>query len=249
MPAEQELAAALGILPHSARLYFAALQHGEGTLTELARHAKLSRTITQKPISELIENGLLIKRLAGKRIRYAPINPQQLPSLIEKRKQRLVDLSNVLLQQISAAEQDLQVRWYSGMAGIHTAMREFYGHAKGPLRHFEHSETYRYVGHEFGDAMLNLRIKRGVANHVIIVTNNDADPWYRGHMARDKEELRESLLLSAKEYPFTANIGAGENMVMIFEYQEKPFALIIENRFVAQSIRAAHKMVWDRYRS
>ncbi len=86
-------------------------------------------------------------------------------------------------------------------------------------------------------------------SYVIAIAGKNADLWYRAHISRDDEELRESIIVSAEEYPFNANIGASDNLVLIFEYKEKPFALLIENRFVAQSIRSIHQMVWDRYRA
>jgi len=94
----------LGISQNAAKIYFAALEHGGATLTELAREAGLVRTVMAKPLNELFDNGLISKRQEGKRVKYYPSNPQELPSLLEKKKQSLKELSRVLLQQISVPD-------------------------------------------------------------------------------------------------------------------------------------------------
>ncbi|OHA01568.1 MAG: hypothetical protein A3C11_02435 [Candidatus Sungbacteria bacterium RIFCSPHIGHO2_02_FULL_49_12] len=147
-----ELEKALGISSNSARIYFAALQYGSGTLTELARHAELSRTTTNKPLQELIENKLLAKRLVGKRIVYTPLNPQQLPTILEYKRQKLIDISTILLQQISVPDQDLQVRWHSGISGIQTGIKEFFSESKGKyFREFENPNAFDYIDYRIGE--------------------------------------------------------------------------------------------------
>src|SRR3989344_6110776 len=102
---------AVGISSHEAALYLAALHSGPATLTELARATRLSRTIVGRPISNLVDGGLLTKRVVGKRVFYHPLNPQELPAYFEKKKDMLTNVVHLLQQQISAHEQDLQVRW------------------------------------------------------------------------------------------------------------------------------------------
>ncbi|MBI4160106.1 hypothetical protein HY504_02985 [Candidatus Wolfebacteria bacterium] len=71
----------------------------------------------------------------------------------------------------------------------------------------------------------------------------------KNRIARNKEELREIVTVSRSEYPFDADIAISDNLVLIFEYKTKPFALLIENETLAQAMAAIHQMVWDRYRA
>jgi len=244
----QELKTALGISINAAELYVAALQRGPLTLTELARETDISRTIIPKPLKELLDNALLQKQTIGKRVFYYAINPQELPAVIEKKKQTLIDISNLLLQQISAPDQDLQVRWYSGISGIQTAIKEFFTKSKGDFRQFENANTYQYIGVVFGGEIVGERVKLGKTNKLIVIGDKESTGWYKDRILRAKKELREIVVVSAEEYPFHANVAISDNLVLIFEYQKKPFALLIDNSYVARSIASIHQMVWERYK-
>jgi len=237
----------LGISQNAAKIYFAALEHGGATLTELAREAGLVRTVMAKPLNELFDNGLISKRQEGKRVKYYPSNPQELPSLLEKKKQSLKELSRVLLQQISVPDQNMQVRWYSGITGIQLAIKEFFEKSRGDFRQFENADTYEFIGVTFGSEIVELRLKTKRKNKLIVIGTREKTGWYQERLARAKDELREVLLVSGEEYPFDANIAVSDNMTIIFEYKQKPFALLIENSLVARSIATIHQMVWDRY--
>ena len=238
----------LGVSLPAAKLYFATLTLGTGTLTELAREAEISRITAPKPIKELLILGILRKQVVGKRLKYYPLNPADLSEVVEKKKQNLVDLAKVLVQQISASEQDMQIRWLSGISGIHTAFREFFSRGKGDFVHFENAETYSYVGKDFAESLIDLLVSKNRKNRVVVISGPQMDPWYRAQIEKDYKQLRQTIVVSEKEYPFHANIAACENLIMIFEYREKPFVLLIDNIFVAESVRAIHQMVWDRYR-
>ncbi len=243
----EKLKISLGLSANSAKIYLAALENGGGTLTELARDAGLARTVMTKPIVELSAQGLLEKQQEGKRIKYYASNPQELPRLIERKKAGLEELSKSLLQQISSPEKDLQIRWYSGIAGIKTAIREFFKGSKGNYRQFENADTYQYLGTDFGDEIVAGRLKSKKTNKLIVIGNRESTGWYKNRVARAKEELRELIIISSDEYPFRANIAVSDNMTITFEYQKKPFAILIDNSYVAQSIASIHEMIWDKY--
>ncbi|KKW20903.1 MAG: Transcriptional regulator TrmB [Parcubacteria group bacterium GW2011_GWB1_52_7] len=237
----------LGISQNAAKIYFAALEHGGATLTELARDAGLVRTVMTKPLNELFDNGLISKRQEGKRVKFYPLNPQELPKLLDRKRVELETLSQSLLQQISAPDKDMQIRWYSGMAGIQSAIREFFEKSCGDFCQFENADAYEFIGVTFGSEIVEFRVKNKRKNKLIVIGTREKTGWYQERLARAKDELREVLLVSGEEYPFEANIAVSENMTILFEYKNKPFALLIENHLVARSIASIHQMVWDRY--
>lgn len=239
----------MGLSRHAAELYLAALETGPMTMNELSRAIGVARTALAKPIGELVEAGLFLKTPRGKRLFYSPANPQELPSLLERKKQALEELAASLLQQISAPESDIQVRWYSGISGIQTATRELFRRGRGNFRQFENADTYEHIGVMFGKEIMELRIKQKRTNKLIIIGTKEKTGWYADRLVRQKDELREVVAVSSEEYPFHANIALTDNMTLIFEYKKKPFALLIDNLLVTQSLATIHQMVWERYRA
>lgn len=244
----EKLRLALGISLNAAKIYFSAVENGGGTLTELARGAGVVRPGMAKPLNELIAQGLLTKQREGKRMKFYATNPQELPKLLERKKIDLEELSASLLQQISVPEKDLQIRWYSGISGIKNAIRDLFLHSKGDFRQFENADTYQYLGTDFGEEIVKERVKSKKTNKLIVIGNRESTGWYKDRLAKAKEELRDVVVISGEEYPFRSNIALSENLVLIFEYQQKPFALLIDNPYVAESIATIHKMIWERYR-
>ena len=126
--------------------------------------------------------------------------------------------------------------------------KEFFEKSKGNYRQFENADTYQYVGIAFGDEIVKERIKSGKANKLIVIGDKESTGWYKERINRTKDELREVIIVSAEEYPFKSNLAVSDNLVLIFEYQKKPFALLIDNQYVAQSIASIHQIVWERYK-
>ncbi len=247
----KDLQLALGLSESAAKLYTAALQIGSGTLTEIARRGEVSRTVISNPLNELLELGLLIKQVQGKRKHYYPLSPEEWPSVLEKRKLLAQEISRTLLQQLVIPGEDLQVRWHSGISGIQSAIRGFLTkHGGKQFKQFENSDTYYYMGgRKFGEELIGIRLKYGSKNKLIGVLGNDPEGWWREHLKYNEEELRETVIVSAKEYPIQANIAVVDDEVLIFEYKKKPFALLINNEVLAQTIGSIHDMIWDRYRA
>ncbi|MBI4160107.1 hypothetical protein HY504_02990 [Candidatus Wolfebacteria bacterium] len=122
---------ALGISEDAAKLYLAALEESPAALTQLSRRTQISRTVIHRPLNELLDLGLLLKEPVGKRLHYHPIGPQDWPLIMDRRRQMAAKLSFSLLRQISIPGGDVQMKWRSGIAGIETALREFFAKSKG----------------------------------------------------------------------------------------------------------------------
>lgn len=244
----EKLQASLGLSDHAAEVYFAALESGGGTLTELARTAGLVRTVMHKPLNALIKESLITRRRDGKRLKYYAANPEELPKIFERRKFDIESLSKALSQQISAPDQNVQVRWFIGITGIKEAIHEFFRKSKGEYRQFENADTYQYLGVKFGEEIVSRRVKTKKENKLIVIGNRESTGWYKDRIIKAKEELRDVVVISSESYPFRANMAVSANLTLIFEYQKNPFALIIDSQFVTESISTLHQIIWDRYR-
>lgn len=249
MPAlTKDIQLALGISEGAARLYLAALQENPATLTQLSRRAQISRTVIGKPLNELLELGIFTKRAAGKRLLYYPIGPQDWPLIAKRRDQAAKELSRSLLQQISVPS-DLHIKWYGGISGIETAIREFFLKSRCKFfRQFENPSAFDYVGRAVGDFAVQERIKTKKANRCIFMGDGATNSWMRDHLENNEKELREVIFISPSEYPFEADVAISDNMALVFEYKNEPFAILIENETLARAMSSIHQMIWDRYR-
>lgn len=74
----------LGLSKHGAAIYLALLEHGEGTIAEIARHTQVLRPLIYRALPALIDRGLVGKVPQGKRTCYIALSPQRLEELWEE---------------------------------------------------------------------------------------------------------------------------------------------------------------------
>ena len=61
---------------------------------------------------------------------------------------------------------------------------------------------------------------------------------------KDREELRESVILSDEQQTFSPEVNIYNNKMMIASWKEK-MAVIIESKELADLQRVIYKIVWD----
>jgi HTH-type transcriptional regulator, sugar sensing transcriptional regulator len=248
---EEQLKNIFGLDAYEARLYVAAIRTDKGTVTDLAKKAGIPRTAAYEPIKSLLKQGLLAAVKVGKRTHYRGTPPARLKHILERRQVQLKEVVERLEQQISVPERELAIRYFEGMDGITMAADIIL--EEGRTKHACSWETTAVNLREhrhYGKAALRDYIKRRVAKGVsgnVIYSADPNDPYLKEFLARDREELRRSLFVDPKKYPFKAAMMAYDDMVMIFTFGAEEFAVLIKNKDIAETITTLHKMYWDRY--
>ena len=127
------------------------------------------------------------------------------------------------------------------------------GHYYGMMRKFNSSthcsfssKTILQHGSKQIAKTLNKRIKKGIKGRMIVSGHPDS-PVLKEVLKKDEKELRKSIVVSPNTYPIKASIVVLDDMVFIFTSEEDPFAVLIKNKDVADSVNSIHDMVWDRF--
>jgi sugar-specific transcriptional regulator TrmB len=233
---------------YEAKVYLAALNFESVNLSDLAKTASLPRTAAYQPIQNLVSQGFLSITKIGKRKYYQALSPKDLRYILERKNVTLDEMISDLSKNISAPEKKLDIRYYSGVEGVQVASDIFLENAKTKLgKSFENIES-TIIQH--GEDQLNASIKRRVAKGIkgrMVVSGTMDSPALKDIFKKDAEELRKSILVSPNIYPISASFAVLDDMVMIFTTRENPFAVLIKNKEVAESMNSIHDMVWDRF--
>ncbi len=246
---EDRIAEIFNLSRYEARVYLGLLRIGEGTLSDIARTTSIPRTAIYPPLQSLLHKNLVSVVLIKKRKYYSAQNPKSLLFLFEKKKLDLEELLSELSKSIHATSSKLRINFFPGAGGISLAGDIFLKETKTKLwKTFEHPlHTMRVSGAYQIDEYVKKRVARNIHARMVIPAKIKSE-WMEEHLRRDKEELRETIIVSPEIYPLEASIGVTPGLTLLIGAKNNPFAVLIRNDELSETISSIHDMVWDRYR-
>ncbi len=251
MKLSQKLATSLGLSEYEARVYIALQNNGPLHVQNLAKFASLPRTAVYPPLNSLLLKGYVSQSVFGKRKYYSALPAEDLRDIfIEKRnliEESIAELSES--RKIKSDSAQLESNFFIGEQGIKSAGLIFLNETKDKVWYsFENlTKTSDTVGFDFENFYIKERVKRGIKSKMILSMTEES-PNIRTILKQDKEQLRETVLLSPREYPFDTTVVVTKGLVLMINPNESKFALLIRNQHLANTFIQLHRCIWDRYR-
>lgn len=237
------------LTPYEAKIYTAATQLGLTNLTDISRAINISRTAAYVPIQGLLKRGMFSIVKIQKRNYYKAIDPEQLRYIYDQKKVDLEQAITELTKAISIPEHGLEIRHFPGVNGIITASNIFLEETKSKvIRTFDNPTLLPKISKLYQlDEQIERRVKKGIYLRMIS-SIPQIKPWMEKYIERNKKELRETVLMSPRLYPFESNITIDDSLVMIIHMKEKPFAILINNKELALTLSSIHDIIWGQYK-
>jgi sugar-specific transcriptional regulator TrmB len=247
---EKALAQIFGLSENEAALYLAGLEYGDASLTELALRAGLPRTAAYYPLEKLMREGFFSATRLGKRTRYFATSPAELEKLLDERRGQLRSLLSELTPAITNRNGTFCVQYFPGPRGIERAGRLFVERSQNKFWYtFEQPlQTLMRTTEYVFDRHIASRVKKHIHAKTIISSNTTGSRWLREHLEKDQCELRETIVVSANEYPIDASLATDGQYTLLIDATREPFATLIESCSIAESFVSLHRIAWDRYK-
>lgn len=241
-----------GLTPYEARIYLASVHIGAALIGQIAKAANISRTAAYPPIAALLEKGLMGITSIGKRKYYVAVQPERLRTILEQRQIALDKVIQDIVQKenIHSPQNNLDIVYFTGQNGILTAGQVLLDETTERVWYsFENiSSLTSLVGVDKEVSYIRQRVQRGIRSKMILSTDA-IQPWLEELMKDDKPQLRETVLISPREYPFKSTIVATKGLSLLINPGENPFAVLIRNEYIATTLISIHKVLWGRYKS
>lgn len=220
-----------------------------GSLTDLAKRARIPRTAAYRPIQSLIGAGFLLPLTIGKRTHYqaAPIN--QLSSILDRKKTALESLVPELSNVLTLVGNEIDVTYYPGVEGLSRASDIFLEETSTKIwKIFENPlHTLEVAGIAQTEQYVRRRVAKGIVARVVAPAEITNSAWLREKNAKNRDELREVILVSRRTYPLDASIVSNGQSVLILVVHDAIFAVFIRNVILSRTVASIHDMVWDRF--
>ncbi len=233
-----------GLSEKESRVYLSALELGEATADQIAKHAEVNRSTTYVQLQELMSLGLVSTFDKGKKTFFSAESPGHLKRLFERKRQELEIQSNALdafvpeLTRIfdSAGERPM-VRYFEGKEGYVTMRNE--------VLQSKVKEYYLVMARECMETVLNkeerdeFSEKRGEKNigGKILYTKKGPDivPVPPVDMRR----------MPSGTFPLESEIYIYNNNVALAALKGTVAGVIIESKAIATSMRSIFDLAWE----
>ncbi len=246
MPLRHDLTT-LGLTEKEARVYLAGLELGASGVQEIAARARVKRPTAYLAIEALTHEGLMSSVESEGRRMFISEPPERLRSLCEERAKLVRNQTQVLdtilpelLALASGAEERPRVRFYEGLDGLETMREAFLKTNDKQMVVFSNLDDYRRVVparlyHTHEEQIQQL----GISGREIYTAS--AEPVQFISEAAASWQTRRVL---AKTFPFAGEIAALGNQVALLSYGVRPVGVLVENKDIAQMVRAIFDLAW-----
>lgn len=233
----------IGLSEGEAKLYLGLTELGPSDIAKMARKAGVKRTSVYLYLRRLEGLGLIGKTVKQKRIRYYATNPVAVLDLLKDKETELEKALPELKNLYHSAGIKPRIEFFTERQGIMQLGRYFLRHGEGKIvKSFEQVDlAYDYFSGYLAEAV-KIRIERGIVSRVIMTIPERKE--IKEGLLRDKEELRETRLISKTDYPFQASIGILGDLTIFLVYVGEPLGILVESRELSKTFEAIFDLAW-----
>lgn len=236
----ENLLHSLGLMLDESKVYLAALELGEATMQELATKSGVPRTSIYNFMKGMVKKRLMATGKRKRRTIYSAIHPN---ILIELEKGRMAELQRLLPELLAvhnSSKSKPRVSFYEDVEGIKEILFDMLKEGKEVNAWSDFDAMAASFGDYYFDVFPAERAKKGILSRNIVLDT----PKAREFAKKDNRYLRDTKLIKSKDLKTEINIYG--NKVALNSYgSNPPFALLIEDANIAQTLRTIWEQQWN----
>lgn len=235
----------LGFSDKEAGVYLALLELGPSSTTEISRKAGINRTTGYDILESLAGDGLVNTLGETKIQKFVAENPDKviiyLENKIKQGEERLKQAYNLLpeLFSIYNTEDKPKVKYYEGLDRIKEAFEDTLTSKEEILAFAVGGEAIESVGQKYVEDYINKRVNMGIKIRTITPSDRDS----LNIVSKNKDQLRESVIIPKDQYYFSVETDIYDNKVLNISWKEK-FAVLIESKEIADAQKKVFELSW-----
>ncbi|MEI6553336.1 MAG: helix-turn-helix domain-containing protein [bacterium] len=225
-------------------VYFALLELGNGTVTEISRKAGINRTTGYDILSSLSTKGLI--NISGKEpkqeyviespdslIKYLEDQSAQIKANIAKAKEIVPELKS-----IQPIENRPKIKFYEGTEGLKNVYEDTLTSSEEILAYACIDDMHKALPDYFPE-YYRRRAENGISIRGIVPETELS----KERSVHDAEEKRLIAFVPADKYYFSPEINIYDNKIMIASWREK-LGIIIESAEIADAMKKIYSLAW-----
>ncbi len=240
----------IGLLPKEVKVYLTSLSLGSQPVSTIAKHSGISRTTIYNIFKSLIRKGLANKTEKGSATYFQVFDPANLIAYlereqsehakkIEKQKTDIAEIIPVLKSLENPLSSKPRVKFFEGVKG----MREAYDDtltSTEPIRAYANVQDMHEGLPQVFPEYYKRRKEAGIPIRAFLPDNETG----RERVKQNKEEARETKLISNKKYSFSPELDIYDDKVLITSFREK-MSIMIQSKEIADLHKKMFDLLWD----
>ena len=231
-----------GLSEKEARVYLASLELGESTATDISIKSDIPRTLVYDILERLIGAGLVSYSIKANKKHFSASDPEEFKRILKEKERAVSSIMGDLkeLQKIKGKKRP-KVEIYEGREGMKTVMNNILRSKVREFRAYGSSRSSFEIIPAFMNEWHKQRIKQKITMKILY--NNTKE-------AREKVKKRPESLKYTKykfmpielESPTATLIYA--NKVVLQSWTKDPFAVLIEDKQMAENQKRYFEELW-----
>ena len=230
----------LGYPKSQVRIYLAALDIGESTITDLAAKVKMPRTSVQSIIEDMHQRGLMNCYLKKRRKVWVAENPDKLMIKLREAEAALKTVMPELQAKRFAHGGRPRVRIYTGADQIKFVMEEILAAQRNVLGLVDWDDWRTLVGGDFMDDFIERRIQHFLKMR-LLAPKTELSLQLK---ARDEKQFRSTRFLPSGADIKTSQFIYGNTLAIISLNKRKPVAIVMEDPDVVYTATLLFESLW-----
>ncbi len=236
----------LGLTEKEVAVYLAALEVGEGTITEITKAAKQKRPTVYLSLDRLEMLGLVARIVRGKKKLWSAVHPKRLKELADFRAKQIEDALPYLLALYKENKEKPVVRMLEGAEGVKTAYLEAYSHLNNKEEGLWFGNITFMIDH-FPELLREynhlLRKIRDPHIRELIFGGEKSKLWVEDMKKRASKNHYVRYSGIGEGFGTTDQLIVGDK-IMSFSLGKEVFVVITESRELAKTQRGFFERVW-----
>ncbi|MBD3300799.1 MAG: hypothetical protein GF347_05615 [Candidatus Moranbacteria bacterium] len=240
----------IGLSEKEAKVYLSLLKIGKSVIQDIAKQANVNRVTTYNIVDSLSKKGLISTFTQGKKAYYTAESPDRLMRLLELKeldldeterqfKEYLPELKSIYIN----SENKPRLKFYEGREGIRSIYEEYFKGKNKMLYKISNIDKRNSTSIDFTNEFRPIRLKKRIKLKLIYITKNGPIE----ELKTSKKNLLESISVDYNRFAFDSDITIFDNKVALTSFKKSNiFVVLIENKEIAQSIRAIFFHLWKR---
>ncbi len=232
----------LGFNPKEVEVYLALLEFGTQPASVIAKKTNIPRPTVLFLFENLLKKAYIRKTQRG-RTQYFYADPADLEKSktleLQKAQATLEEALPLLKEFKNPFTSQPKVSFFEGLDGCRRAYSLLLDSTTEVLEFAPHDDL-RKMGDDFMQNFMTERARRKIFIKPICPRN----PTHLHYKKLDKKQQREIKMFDPKQGRIYSSITIFEDKVLLLNLHQDAFAILIQNKEVAETLKTLHHMIW-----
>lgn len=237
----EQLLQKLGFSQKEAKVYLASLELGTSSAQDVAKQAGLNRTTGYAVLNYLVNRGVMGKTKIRGKTRFIPEPPERLATLIHELDRAIAESLPELQAIYNKKETKPKITFYEGERAVQKIYDDTL--AEKPTEILEYNTNAYFEGRADVDPdYIKKRIALGIHARRIA---GKGSKWDTKHKYLDAKELSQTAIVPKENFDPQIEVNIYNNKIAFLNYAEN-MSVIIESQPIANAMRQAYELSWER---